>query len=140
MANNGNRIIPSLCYDEAQAAIDWLEVAFGFTAHMVVPGEDGAIMHSQLKSSDGQSMVMVYSARNDDQGKLQRSPQNLDGRSNQSLYMIEVDVDGHHARALAAGAKILLPPTKQDYGGSVYTCSDLEGHIWSFGSYDPWAE
>src|SRR5580704_12147338 len=26
----------------------------------------------------------------------------------------------------------------EDYGGRGYTCRDLEGHIWSFGSYDPW--
>ena len=26
----------------------------------------------------------------------------------------------------------------QDYGGRAYTCRDSEGHIWNFGSYDPW--
>jgi len=26
----------------------------------------------------------------------------------------------------------------QDYGGRGYTCLDLEGNVWSFGSYDPW--
>jgi uncharacterized glyoxalase superfamily protein PhnB len=27
----------------------------------------------------------------------------------------------------------------QDYGGRDYTCRDLEGHVWTFGTYDPWA-
>ena len=27
----------------------------------------------------------------------------------------------------------------EDYGGRGYSCSDPEGHIWNFGSYDPWA-
>ena len=28
-----------------------------------------------------------------------------------------------------------IPP----YGGLGHTCRDIEGHIWTFGSYDPWA-
>jgi uncharacterized glyoxalase superfamily protein PhnB len=27
----------------------------------------------------------------------------------------------------------------QDYGGRDYTCKDPEGHVWTFGTYDPWA-
>jgi uncharacterized glyoxalase superfamily protein PhnB len=26
----------------------------------------------------------------------------------------------------------------QDYGGRDYTCRDPEGHVWTFGTYDPW--
>jgi uncharacterized glyoxalase superfamily protein PhnB len=33
-----------------------------------------------------------------------------------------------------------MPPEDQDYGGRVYSARDPEGHVWSFGSYDPWAE
>jgi uncharacterized glyoxalase superfamily protein PhnB len=25
------------------------------------------------------------------------------------------------------------------YGGRDYTCRDLEGLVWTFGTYDPWA-
>jgi uncharacterized glyoxalase superfamily protein PhnB len=28
----------------------------------------------------------------------------------------------------------------QDYGGRLYSCRDPEGHLWSFGSYDPWVQ
>lgn len=136
---HGNRLIPSLVYEDAQAAISWLECAFGFTAHMVVPGEDGAVMHSQLLAPDGRSMLMLYTQRDDGYGKGQKPPKALGG-SNQGLYLVVEDVEVHHARAVEAGAKIILPPTKQDYGGSAYTCEDPEGHVWSFGSYDPWAE
>ena len=31
-------------------------------------------------------------------------------------------------------------PEEPDYGGWLYQCLDPEGHLWSFGSYDPWAE
>ena len=26
----------------------------------------------------------------------------------------------------------------EDYGGRGYSCRDSEGHIWRFGTYDPW--
>jgi len=136
---HGNRLISSLCYQDAQAAISWLECAFGFTAHLVVPGENDTVLHSQLIAPDGRSMIMLFTQRDDDYGKLQNTPKALGGR-NQALYMVVDDVDAHHARAVEAGATIHMPPTKQDYGGSSYTCEDPEGHIWSFGSYDPWAE
>jgi uncharacterized glyoxalase superfamily protein PhnB len=55
------------------------------------------------------------------------------------IYIIVDDVDGHAARAKAAGAEIVFEPVDQPYGGRGYTCRDVEGNIWSFGSYDPWA-
>jgi uncharacterized glyoxalase superfamily protein PhnB len=30
-------------------------------------------------------------------------------------------------------------PVTQDYGGRDYTGKDPEGHVWTFGTYDPWA-
>lgn len=37
-------------------------------------------------------------------------------------------------------AAIIRDIQDEDYGGRGYTCRDPEGHIWNFGSYDPWAE
>ena len=42
-------------------------------------------------------------------------------------------------RAKAAGAKIVHEIADASYDGRGYSCRDLEGHLWSFGSYDPWA-
>lgn len=130
-------LIPSLCYENAPAAIEWLAAAFGFEAKLVVPGpEEGAVAHAQLVCQEPPCMVMLFSRRDDDYGTLQRPPRDL-GACTQGLYMIVGDVQGHHDRAAAAGAEIVMPVTKQDYGGSGYTCTDLEGHVWSFGDYDP---
>jgi uncharacterized glyoxalase superfamily protein PhnB len=41
---------------------------------------------------------------------------------------------------VAAGAEIVLPLEDKDYGGRGYGCRDLEGHVWSFGDYDPFAD
>lgn len=51
--------------------------------------------------------------------------------------MVE-DVDALHARAIAAGAEIVIELKDEDYGGRGFSCRDPEGHLWTFGSYDPW--
>ncbi|MPN55348.1 hypothetical protein SDC9_203030 [bioreactor metagenome] len=57
----------------------------------------------------------------------------------QSACVIVSDADAHYARATAAGAEIVIDIADQDYGGRGYACRDPEGHLWWFGSYDPWA-
>ena len=47
---------------------------------------------------------------------------------------------GPYAQAKAAGAEIVDELEPKDYGGSGYSARDPEGHLWSFGDYDPWAE
>ena len=135
--NAGTPVIPTLRYNDAVAAIDWLCSAFGFEKHLVVPDEDGGIAHAQLVFGNG--MVMVGSARDDAFGKLQVPPAHTESPVTQSPYIIIADVDEHHARAKRAGAKIVMEPEDQDYGGRLYACQDPEGHLWNFGSYDPWS-
>lgn len=55
-----------------------------------------------------------------------------------SVYVVVADADAHEATAAAAGAEIVMPSEDQAYGGRLYTCRDPEGHVWSFGTYDPW--
>ncbi|MGI9591700.1 MAG: VOC family protein [Myxococcota bacterium] len=133
-------IIPTLRYQDARAAIAWLCRAFGFEEHLVVSGEADDIAHAQLTLGEGNGMIMLGSARDDDFGKLQRTPRQVDGAGTQSPYIIVPDADAHHARAVAAGAEILMPLKDEDYGGRGYSCRDPEGHLWNFGTYDPWAE
>jgi uncharacterized glyoxalase superfamily protein PhnB len=129
-------IIPTLRYRDAVAAIDWLCRAFGFEKHLVVADDAGGIAHAQLTLGDG--MIMLGSARDDAFGKLQKPPAERGGVTTQSAYIIVPDADAHHARAVAAGAKVVYPLTDEDYGGRGYSCLDPEGHLWNFGTYDPW--
>ena len=131
----GGRIIPALRYRNAKAAIDWLGKAFGFEAKMVVPGEGDHIAHAELVLGNG--MVMLGDAETE-YSYLVGPP--VPGQPvTQGLYVVVDNVDGHYARAKSEGAEILLDLKTQDYGGRDYTARDLEGHVWTFGSYDPWA-
>ena len=75
-ASTPANIYPSLYYDDAGAAIEWLCNAFGFTKRMVIPGPDGTVAHSEL--SFGPGVIMVGTARAD-RGCL--SPRGLSGVS-----------------------------------------------------------
>ena len=129
-------IIPTLKYVDAAAAIDWLCRAFGFQRHLVVEGESGTIEHAQLILDDG--MVMLGSVRDSEFDKLQKPPSVTSEFVSQSPYIVVEDVDAHCARAITAGARIVMEPSDQDYGGRLYSCKDPEGHLWNFGWYNPW--
>jgi len=58
---NGSTIIPCLRYRDAQAAIDWLQRAFGFHAQAVYADGD-TVFHAQLTFGSG--MIMLGSASN----------------------------------------------------------------------------
>lgn len=126
------RISSSLYYQDANAAIEWLGRAFGFEPRLIVEGDGGDVVHSELAFGDG--LVMVSSAG---RSAWFRSPRGLDGGNSQSLLVYVDDVDAHCARARAAGATIATEPKTTDYGDAywcdrVYEAVDLEGHHWWF--------
>jgi uncharacterized glyoxalase superfamily protein PhnB len=124
-------------YRDAPKAIDWLCNAFGFEKHLVVPEEGNRIAHAQLTYGNG--MIMLGSIHDNEFGRMMRQPDEIGGAETQCPYVIVRDPDAHYARAKAAGAGIVMEIKTNDYGGRGYSCRDLEDHLWSFGSYEPWA-
>jgi len=121
-------ISSSVCYRDPKAALAWLEKAFGFEPAMVILGDDGSLMHSEMRFGDG--VIMVGSEWSPDH----RSPANIGGKNTQTVHVqLEADLDGHCERARAAGAEILQEPETQFYGDRSYRARDPEGHIWTFG-------
>ncbi|QWP76339.1 VOC family protein [Lysobacter sp. K5869] len=134
----GSTIIPCLRYRDAHAAIDWLCRAFGFAKHAVYA--DGAVVH-HAQLSYGAGMIMLGSVDPDNESEWSKrivQPDEIGGRETQACCVIVDDADEHYARARAAGAQIVVAVADQDYGGRAYTCRDLEGRLWWFGTYNPW--
>lgn len=131
-------IIPCLRYRDAPRMIDWLCQTFGFEKQLVVQGEDGTIVHSQLKLGDGMIMVGSVLKEESEWGRFIKQPDELGRFETQSPYVVASNVDELYARAEAAGAEILVKITDRDYGGRDFVCRDPEGHLWSVGSYNPW--
>jgi uncharacterized glyoxalase superfamily protein PhnB len=132
----GRTIVPTLRYRDVAAAVDWLCTAFGFERHLVVPGEDGAIQYAELTFGDG--MIMLGPVQDSAFDKLMTQPADAGGAETQICYLFVADAGEHCDRAKAAGAEIVLDITEEDGAGRGYSCRDLEGHIWNFGTYNPW--
>ena len=121
-------MFPAFKYQDAPAAIDWLERAFGFTRQGVHRGEDGTVVHAELKLGTG--VIMLGSM-------VPPDPANPWSAAAQGLYVYVPDVDAHYARAKAAGAVIVRELADTPYGSREYSAQDPGGNLWSFGTYYP---
>jgi uncharacterized glyoxalase superfamily protein PhnB len=132
-------LIPSIRYRDALAAIDWLCRALGFTQHVVYQGPNDTVEHAQLTLSGG--MIMIGTAQPDGAlASILIAPSDISGRETQIPYVCVPDCDATYATAKGAGAEMLIDLRTMDYGGKAFTCRDPEGHVWSVGDYDPWAQ
>jgi uncharacterized glyoxalase superfamily protein PhnB len=121
-------IYPVLKYEDAQAAMDFLERAFGAERMEVYEGQNGGVAHAQLRFQD--EVLMLASASEGD-------PLYNQGVGRTTVYVVVDDPDALYERAKGAGAEILMEPTDQDYGSRDFSTRDPEGNIWSFGTYRP---
>ena len=123
-------VIPALYYDDAGAALAWLEKAFGFETRLCVTDDNGAVQHAEMSHADGR--IIIGPAGWSDWAK---SPKSLGGANSSNVHIEVDDVDIHCAAARAAGAVIAQEPQDQFYGDRTYRAEDPEGHHWTFGQY-----
>jgi len=105
-------IFPYIFYHDVPAALEWLTRAFGFKEEMRTTPPDGG-MHAEMSLGD-QRIMMGESAT-----------------ATMGVFVYLDDVDGHHARARAAGAEIVNAPHDEPWGRT-YSARDLDGHPWFF--------
>ncbi len=106
-------VIPVLAYPDVPEAVDWLCRAFGFLVRLRI-GDHRA----QLKAANG---CVVLTERDPSEPACRCS------------VMVRVEeVDFHHERALAFGARVLSAPADHPYGERQYRVEDLAGHVWTF--------
>jgi uncharacterized glyoxalase superfamily protein PhnB len=119
MADQAPNIFPTMRFTDADAALQWLSRAFGFTERAAHRDEDGTIHHAEMALGNG--MIMFG----------QGDP------ASQAIYVAVDDADAHYAQAKAAGAEITREIEDTPYGSREYSARDLDGHAWSFGTYRP---
>lgn len=118
-------IHPTLRYQDPDAAIALLRDAFGFTVAAEHRGDGGTVEHAELTHGGG--AVLLGPRREGDAFATGRAV----------VYVVVDDVDGHHDRAVAAGATVTMGLTDQPYGSREYAAVDGEDNVWSFGTYRP---
>ena len=125
-------VVPSLRYQDANKAIQWLHDAFGITEHFVVRDETGRVEHAQLAWRG--SLVML--------GEVRGDPYDLPHQHGSISMTAESaqQVDEVYERAQAAGAMVVQPLEDTEYGSHAFTVADYEGNHWHLGTYDPLAD
>ena len=136
--SSSSTIVPGMRYRDPAMMIDWLCNAFGFKRHGVYHDDNGAVMHAQLTFGSG--MIMLGPTTEGGWSQYFAQPDEIGGRETQTCSITIADCDAHYAKAVEAGAEIIDPLAEKPYGGKGYGARDPEGHLWWFGSYDPWAE
>ena len=118
-------VMPMLVCRDASAEIDFCTTTFGAVEQVRRPGPDGTVAHSLLTISG--AMIMI-------EGEwptlASRAPQE-DGSSPVVIYVYVEDVDAVVERAVAAGAKILIPVKDQFWGDRTGRIIDPSGHVWT---------
>lgn len=135
-------LLPLLRYREPKVAIAWLDKAFGFETRCVATRPDGSFSYAHLACGD--NLIMVTQARealsDKPAAKLKsvKMPAKPGRFSGQACYLLVEDIEAHCTRAKDAGAEIVRAIAPFEHGGRRYACRDPEGHVWTFGTYDPW--
>ena len=117
---------PVITYSDVPAALRFLADALGFEQTEASPGADGAIVHAELRWPEGGGVML--SGANDASPFARPAGAAL-------VYVVTDRPDELHARAVAAGADVVMGLTDQPYGSREFAVRDPEGNIWSFGTY-----
>jgi len=118
-------VMPMLVCRDASAEIDFCKTTFNAVELVRRPGPDGTVAHAAFTIDN--AMIMI-------EGEwptlTSRSPQH-DGSSPVVIYIYVEDVDKVIERAVAAGAKVLIPVKDQFWGDRTGRIMDPQGHVWT---------
>jgi PhnB protein len=121
-------LIPRLvCLDPA-AEIDFCASTFGAVERVRRPGPDGTVAHALL--TIGPAMIMIEA----EWPTLTSRAPKPDGSSPVVMYVYVTDVDQTVDRAIASGARVLIPATDQFWGDRTAGIIDPSGHVWTIAS------
>lgn len=121
-------LTPAIAMKGAAKAVEFYKKAFGAVEVLRFDMPDGSIAHVEIQIGDSRLMFA------DENPQYNRSPATLGGST--VVLMIYVDdADAVIARAVAAGAKLLIPPTDQFYGDRSGRIEDPFGHLWTISTH-----
>lgn len=122
-------ITPHLVCAGAVDAIGYYKEAFGATELARLPGPGGKLMHAMLQIGDSKLMLVDEMP---EWGAL--GPKALEG-SPVTIHLYVDDVDAVIEKAVAAGAKVTMPPEDQFWGDRYGRIEDPFGHRWSIATH-----
>ncbi len=128
---------PVLTVKDADASIAFYQKAFGFEKKLTMPGPDGKTAHGEVTYRD----ALIMLGPECPVGNPAKAPASTGITSPVTLYLYCDDVDALCARAVAAGAKVHMPPQDMFWGDRICKLIDPDGHMWCFATnvtdFDP---
>jgi PhnB protein len=118
-------VTPYLIIKGAAEAIEFYKKAFGASEIFRQADVGGKVRHAEIKVGDSPVMITDEFA----EFEAWRGPQ-ARGGSPVHMYLYVEDCDSLFQRAIAAGAKELLPMKDQFYGDRSGGVTDPFGHVW----------
>lgn len=113
-----------LVYEDIDRSRRFFIDALGFEELWEARDEHGVLTRSHVRFGDTVLMLGQPGAHG------VKPPRDVGAATH--LVIINVgDVDAHHARAVAAGATVLVPPMDRPWGRD-YELTDAEGYVFSF--------
>jgi uncharacterized glyoxalase superfamily protein PhnB len=109
-------VTPYLIVTHAHEVIEFMKRAFGAQLLFQMANPDGSIGHSELRVGD--SMIMLSSGR--EQWKAMPT----------MIHLYVEDCDAVFAKAVEAGAEVVMPLADQFYGDRSGGVKDVAGNLW----------
>jgi PhnB protein len=122
-------VFPMLVCESPEAEMNFCAAAFGAVEQVRRPGSDGSPIHIAMRIND--ALLVVQSESPD--VVASRAPVG-DGSSPVVIFVYVADVDQALERAVAEGAKILIPAQNQFWGDRTARILDPSGHVWTVAS------
>jgi PhnB protein len=128
LPENTSIIIPRLVCRDAAGEMEFCRQTFEAEELNRRPGPDGTVAHGLLRI--GGEMIMI-------EGEWPTLPSRApapDGASPVVIFVYVPDVDATVERAIANGARVLVPLENQFWGDRIAWFMDPAGHVWTVAS------
>ncbi|OAM91279.1 VOC family protein [Termitidicoccus mucosus] len=122
-------VTPYLTLKNAAEGIAFYKQVFGAKELLRFAAKDGTVGHAEIQVGDSRIML---SDEFSDYGAL--GPKTLGGTPVSLMVYVE-DADALFDRAVAAGAKVLMPMTDEFYGDRCGKVEDPFGHKWMLATH-----
>ena len=122
-------VFPMLVCRSPEAEMNFCAAAFGAIEQVRRPGADGSPVHIAMRINDA-----FLVAQSEFPGVVASRVPVADGSSPVVVFVYVADVDAAVERAVAAGARILVPAQDQFWGDRTARILDPSGHVWTVAS------
>jgi PhnB protein len=120
---------PYLTIKDCSKAIDFYKKAFDAEEKVRMNGDDGKVMHAEIKIGDSVLMMTDENLQWNHKGPEQF------GGSPISILLYVKNVDEFYEKAIKAGATSVRPVKDEFYGDRMGTLKDPFGFTWSIGTH-----